>query len=707
MSLWDKPSETDLVLDANSINKNLSNEAQIRDFETALEGDAPVKLGDGTIGWSAVGAQAVNNSILFAQEFTGDGVSNIFQLSSSINNGSFTSGSWIVSRIQNTFPSEIVGSANLRPLYDSDNIFNRNRITIQSISSGGLVTLNNIPQDTVTFKVYYWYTLEGTERISNYYVDNIVAESHETNNELANYAKSIQFQINQANPTHAEGLVFYDQTKKALSYYNEASDVTINLAQELLFVVENQTGETLLNGTVISPDITTIITKADANIKSKCRLIAVLTHDIPDGETGYATKLGQVGDLDTSSYAEGTILYLSETTPGTFTDQEPTDGSYNVVVGVVDISDASEGVITVDTRTSDLTVEVNDLNGFTNAERDASEMSFDNLTRTFTIEPTGDMFHYYQVGNKYEITEAQNLEISNIEGLHLIYFDGFILKDLINGTGEETSNIIRNKTLVAYLYWDTDNQELNYFGDERHGLSMSAVTHNYLHFTRGAQYGNGLALGDFQVDGTGNDNADAQFSVARGSIYDEDFFHNISAVLSTTGLPVYYLDGADGNMRRQVNAGFPVLNDVGGTERLLYNEWTGTTWQLTPLNNNTYGLYHIFAINGLAGETQIISIMGLNQYGNLSSAQAGAGIELSEILSKIPIYERTPIGTVIYQTSNNYSNDVKARIREESNGQDYTDWRTTGELGSSGTFESSDGKVITVTNGIISNIETI
>lgn len=116
------------------------------------------------------------------------------------------------------------------------------------------------------------------------------------------------------------------------------------------------------------------------------------------------------------------------------------------------------------------------------------------------------------------------------------------LTSLANPTSNDISNLIINKCLIAYIYWDATNSESNYFAEERHGISMSPETHNYLHFTRGAQFLSGLALGNLSTDDGSVDAASAQFSVETGRIVDEDIRILIDAVGSTTGLPIYYLD---------------------------------------------------------------------------------------------------------------------------------------------------------------------
>jgi hypothetical protein len=54
-----------------------------------------------------------------------------------------------------------------------------------------------------------------------------------------------------AAPSWLEGRVFYDAVNKTLAVYNDESDVTLQLGQEIYIRAKNVTGDTLLNGTLI------------------------------------------------------------------------------------------------------------------------------------------------------------------------------------------------------------------------------------------------------------------------------------------------------------------------------------------------------------------------------------------------------------------------------------------------------------------------
>lgn len=502
-----------------------------------------------------------------------------------------------------------------------------------------------------------------------------------------NWGSYIVFNPSVTPPIYQKGLTFYDDEKNALSYYNDEEDITVNAGQEILIPVYNDTGATIENGSIVYPTGAIgnrhTIGLASADIKEKCRLVAMATHDIENNSTGYVTRLGSVGGIDTTGLSG--IIYLSSTTPGAYTMTKPTGGAFIIAIGAIKEVGVN-GSITVDPNITELTVEVTDTNGFPSDQRSGTTISFEDSTRTFTIAPDGTDFHYYVIGDKFEKTLSESITIENTEGFHVFYYEGETLKTVANPNTGQIDLLIRTVALIAYVYWDASNSVSNYFSDERHGISMSPTTHAYLHFTRGAQYLGGLALNTFSVDGSGNINASAQFGTDSGLFADEDIVTNIpDAISSLTGLPIYYLDGTAGDLRRISVSGYSVLTDIdagsGATGRLVYNEFTGTTWQLSTITNGDFVLCHVFAINGVSGSDQMVAFIGQADYLNASSARAGAETEIANLLTVIPVQELIPIGTIIFQTRDNYTNDVQARIISTDDGADYVDWRSSEIVG--------------------------
>lgn len=152
-------------------------------------------------------------NIVFCEEFTGNGVATTAQLDGSITNGQFISGGWSAIEVANTLPAYIT-DLNGSPIYNSSNIFTRTRLTVSTINSSGLVTLNGAPLNSQTYKIWYFYSLSADDRLDNYYRDDFVAEMEE---EASQTVLGSQVQINTAafngilNGTHTTAQAAFDK----------------------------------------------------------------------------------------------------------------------------------------------------------------------------------------------------------------------------------------------------------------------------------------------------------------------------------------------------------------------------------------------------------------------------------------------------------------------------------------------------------------
>lgn len=166
-----------------------------------------------------------------------------------------------------------------------------------------------------------------------------------TNNPSPVFDKS-DYNTGLSNPAYLEGRVFYDMSKNTLAYYNDESDTTINLGQEIVLKVHNDNGSTIVNGDAVRyggaivSGIPTVV-KSLADTVANAQVAGVATHDILVGETGYITVIGQLGGLNTSGFNEGDFLQVSSTTPGLLTNVEQDIVSIVAVVNVQDVSDGS------------------------------------------------------------------------------------------------------------------------------------------------------------------------------------------------------------------------------------------------------------------------------------------------------------------------------------------------------------------------------
>ena len=167
----------------------------------------------------------------------------------------------------------------------------------------------------------------------------------------------IDFQTGSGNPSHLEGRLFYDDTAKTLSFYNDESDVTLNIGQEEVIRVYNSGSETILNGAPVringalngNPTITLAQSQFHSGSENETNeIIGLATHNIETGSYGYVTSLGLVNGLDTSGFNLGDTLYVSQSA-GELTNQEPPSPYDKIKVGFVTRVDASTGKIFVKT----------------------------------------------------------------------------------------------------------------------------------------------------------------------------------------------------------------------------------------------------------------------------------------------------------------------------------------------------------------------
>lgn len=114
------------------------------------------------------------------------------------------------------------------------------------------------------------------------------------------------------------------------------------IGQETYARVENMTGSTLANGTVVgfsgvgANNVLSVSKYLADGSTPTLYILGVLTHELPDsGEVGYCTVFGHVRGINTSGFSVGDILYASPTTAGAFTNVKPTAPNNVVPVAAV------------------------------------------------------------------------------------------------------------------------------------------------------------------------------------------------------------------------------------------------------------------------------------------------------------------------------------------------------------------------------------
>lgn len=125
---------------------------------------------------------------------------------------------------------------------------------------------------------------------------------------------------------------------------------TILDAGNLICLVRNQSGSTINAGSLVyisgGSGNKPLITLSQANNEANSsRTFGMVRNNIGNNSNGYVVITGQVTDLDTSAYTEGTVLYLSTSVAGGYTNIKPSAPNHMVYVGEVVYSHGVHGTI--------------------------------------------------------------------------------------------------------------------------------------------------------------------------------------------------------------------------------------------------------------------------------------------------------------------------------------------------------------------------
>jgi len=268
------------------------------------------------------------------------------------------------------------------------------------------------------------------------------------------------------------------------------------------------------------------------------------------------------------------------------------------------------------------TGEVRFTNGFDLIDKDSiGDLSWVDGTRTFSIAVKAGQpsFHFWADKKKISKTTTQSVIIPNTTGSYYIYFDNAGVLQYVLASSLSLDQFYEN-ALIGIVYWNAVTGE-GIPGDEQHGIRMDSRTHHSKHSTIGALYEAGYTPTGFSSGGTTYTNTDA------GNFWDEDIKHTSS--LQTTS-KFLYRSGAAGIWTMTT-----ATNDVSHIEVAdtyhSWNEWTGSTWQLTEGTPSTdYWINFFITIPTLSGDT-VYKIIGQNAYSTRANARNAIESELNRL----------------------------------------------------------------------------
>jgi len=337
------------------------------------------------------------------------------------------------------------------------------------------------------------------------------------------------------------------------------------------------------------------------------------------------------------------------------------------------------GAITnLDTQLAVIDTKLDKITGF--EDRDSIRLEFNFVTGQLDVVPNNGSFVIWVDGTRIEFTETQSMVVPKTDLIRTVFFDtGGILQSTPESVDNESA--IQNNTVVCSVNCNVEDGLYNQIFDLRYSITVPQSTRRNFASHHGTHYQTGFEIQNIIADGDGSLDTHAQFSVADGVVNLADIYHESSqspqVLTSPAQILILYYEGT--SWKAKAIDDFPLIYEgtVGSYTGVLmpYNtrDILGQGELLEPEDGAMINV-HYFGTTGL--DNSVIAVMGIREYYNLNDAVNGGQNEIQMLLS-VPYFFTyiTPIGSVVYQTSNSYTNTPHARIISTYDGSTYTDTR--------------------------------
>ena len=444
-------------------------------------------------------------------------------------------------------------------------------------------TINNayFVLDTVNNVLYNYIITKGGWQFSN--ADTIII-----NNNFTQPFDSLFFKtsVSTNNVDTAKMRWDSDLGTVVLGMYDKVPN---ELGFKNFWLVKNQTGSTITKGSIVyangtvgaSGRISVAKFIADGSIDAKY-LLGITAHDLGNGEDGYVISFGKIRQVNTDTFAAGSILYPSPTTAGVWTDVEPVAPNIDMPIGFCINSSSNNGTIAI---------------------RVASGYKLSELHDVAILSPVENSSLYYKSGLWRDTTAA--LLVSDTALMltpYLRKLDTISLSNRIN----LKLNISDTASMLTPYFKDSDTTSLNLTSRFAAKLNISDTATMLTNYLR-----SGVAASTYQakLNGTG-------FVKASGTTitYDNSTYLTTGTAAST------YLPLTGGTLTGDLYAKY--LNtfakttyvpfNVGIGEQSIYNVGTalrGGTVMVFPDSTITGSSANVFLANS-SGQGDEFSAMG-------------------------------------------------------------------------------------------------
>ena len=428
-------------------------------------------------------------------------------------------------------------------------------------STSGVIT-NSAPDQTVTL------TGAGTTSISGTYPSFTITSNDTYNGTVTSIGitESVAALSITGSPVTTSGNINIGFAGSPTQYVaGDGSLVTfptiITQAQNLVAEVYNNTGATLTKGTIVYinggqgnlPTVTKAIATSDP---TSAQTFGFINVDLTNNNNGYVTIIGRLENMDTQAFANGTQLYLSGTTAGTYTSTKPQAPIHLVYVAIVVRSHPTQGVLEVKIQNG---VEINEIHdvqitSIANGnilQYSSADSLWHNVAGTTTNIAEGTNLYYTDTRARASIsTTATGLTYTSGTGV-LSLSAGYVIPTTSSATNWDSAYTNRITSAISPLSiaanvisiaqattstsgflsstdWTTFNNKQNALTNP---VTGTGTTNYHTKFTGTSTIGNSLIWDNGTNVGIGNTNTSYKFDVTGNGRFNID---GLSAVFGTS-----------------------------------------------------------------------------------------------------------------------------------------------------------------------------
>jgi hypothetical protein len=223
--------------------------------------------------------------------------------------------------------------------------------------------------------------------------------------------------------TLAEGQVAWNDDKKTLDIQT-GTDTTLQVGQEQVIRVRNETGTTMPNGCVAYVSgskgegaAKLLVASATNTTPEETEwLVGIITEEIANNADGFMTREGLVNGVDTSLYPVGTILYVNG--PGLYTSAQPAPPNHAIRLGLVERQSATEGAIFVHPEVGGETTTLHDVAN-TKPTTTGEVLVWDNGVGYYSPGDHGDLAGLADDDHPQYVLSATNNQLSSDVSNHI------------------------------------------------------------------------------------------------------------------------------------------------------------------------------------------------------------------------------------------------------------------------------------------------